>query len=185
MDKGNSLKDPKDLIQRAKNGNREAFGELYELYYVPIFRYIYLRLQHKSETEDLVQIVFLKVYQKVGKYEEQGKDPLAYFFTVARNTLIDYFRKKKELNLDETKLEDEKGLDLEESVEKEVNLQAIKKALKYLTKDQQEVIILKFINDWSNKKIGEFLKKSEDAVRQIQSRALKALKEHLKDSKII
>ena len=90
-------KDPKQLMQLAKNGDTEAFGQLYELYFKPVYRYIYLRTKSKEEAEDLSQVVFIKIFKSIGGFQEQNKQPLAYFFTIARNTVIDHWRKKKDI----------------------------------------------------------------------------------------
>lgn len=177
--------DPKNLMQLAKEGNKEAFGQLYQAYYVPVFRYIYLRLGNKEDTKDLVQNVFLKVYQSIESYQEQGQNPLAYFFTVARNTVIDHLRKKKPVSLDDEQnqahqIQSPKD-DPEELFQKDEITKLIRKATSKLNEAQQEVIILKFINEFSNSEISKLIGKSEEAIRQIQHRALLNLKEHLKE----
>ncbi|KKU85720.1 MAG: hypothetical protein UY14_C0015G0015 [Parcubacteria group bacterium GW2011_GWA1_47_9] len=62
--------DLKQLMQLAKNGDTEAFGRLYELYFTPVYRYIYLRTKNKEEAEDLSQAVFVKVFKSIGAFRE-------------------------------------------------------------------------------------------------------------------
>lgn len=172
--------DPKKLIEKAKRGNREAFGKLYELYYSPVYRYIYFRIQKKEDTQDLTQIVFLKVYESIENYEERGKEPLAYFFTVARNTVIDYQRKKPTLKLlDTLNLEDEEKYSPEYFAQVNEETKIVDKAIQTLKGEQREVILLKFIAGLSNAEIAKQLGKTEDAIRQIQHRALKVLRKKL------
>ncbi len=178
-----SLQDPKELILAAKNGSTAAFGQLYELYFTPVYRFILFRVRNQQEAEDLAQTVFLRVYQSVGNFEERGYSPLTYFFTIARNAVIDHWRKKKAF------LDDAEGTlfatipDNKESAhdaaDREHRMEQIRKALPALTEEQQEVITLKFLNGLSNKEISAILNKNEDAVRQLQSRAVKALREIL------
>lgn len=174
--------DPKKLIEKAKDGDKEAFGQLYKEYYLPVFRYIYLRVNDKKETEDLTQTVFLKVYKAIGRFQNVDADPLAYFFTVARNTVIDYYRGKKDLSLEENEqayeIADSKNDPEEEFFKSEIHDKIIS-AIKSLPEDQKEVLILKFINDIPNIEIARLMNKNEPAIRQIQHRALKALKEKL------
>ena len=187
MENDNSKRNPKILIQKAKNGDNEAFGRLYELYFVPIFRYIYFRVKSKAEAEDLTQEVFLKAYSAIKNFEDKNKSPVSYFFTIARNTVIDYWRKKKELvvNKDETfeKISDKNSDPLKLTEQKEMG-DFVKQAIEDLTQDQQEVIILKFINGRTNREIANLLNKSEEVVRQLQCRALKVLRQKFKDLKI-
>lgn len=173
--------DPKDLIEKAKSGDKEAFGKLYELYYLPVFRYVHFRIRKKEDTQDLVQIIFVKVYESIGKYKEQGKEPLSYFFTVARNTVIDYLRKRQDLKLfEDAQIEAGDKSNPELFAEGGELKTIVDKAIQTLNNDQKEVVILKFIVGLPNSEIAKQMRKTEDAVRQIQHRALKLLKEKLK-----
>ncbi len=179
---------PKVLMQLAKSGNTEAFSRLYELYFVPVFRYIYFRVRDKEETNDLTQTVFFKVFFAISNFQEQNKSPLAYFLTIARNTVIDYWRTKKEIRIDNPEdffgnIPDKANSPLEIIEKKEIG-QAIHRAIRELTDIQQEVIVFKFINDLSNKEIALLTGKTEEAIRQLQCRALKALREILKNEKL-
>jgi len=97
MDENSSKNNPEKLMERAKNGDAEAFSRLYEIYFAPVFHYIYLRVKDKETAEDLMQDIFLKIFRSIRNYQKEGISPLAYFFTVARNRVIDYWRKKKEI----------------------------------------------------------------------------------------
>lgn len=169
--------DPRELMRKAKEGDAEAFGKLYEQFFVPVFRYIYLRVKDREAAEDLTQEVFIKVFQSVGRFDERGKAPLAFFFTTARNLVIDSWRKKKTATTDLEKLElqDLRPRPDEVLQNKEATAEVMK-TLKDLPDEQQEVLVLKFINELSNKEIAVIIQKSEQAVRQIQCRGLKALR---------
>lgn len=179
-----SKDDPLLLTQLAKVGDKQAFERLYEMYFAPVFRYIYFRVKNKEEAEDMSQTVFLKAFQALPRFEpQQDKSPLAYFFTVARNTVTDYWRKKNAVAARETSADalvfeppDETAKDVTGQIE---NAHIIRQALRSLTEEQQEVIILRFINDLSCKEVARLLGKSSAAVRQLQSRALAALRKKL------
>lgn len=175
--------DPQEIIRQAKKGDRKAFERLYKMYYVPIFRYIYLRIRNKQETEDIVQEVFMKIYGSIESYQDQGKDSLAYFFTIARNKVIDSYRKKKNVSLDENlvvfeQLESHYD-NPEELFEQNENARIVNLAIQSLNDTQKEVVIMKYINGLSNNQIAQILGRKEDAIRQIQHRALKVLKQRL------
>lgn len=149
----------------------------YEKYIAPIFRFIYFRVKNRQEAEDLTQVVFLKAWKNVKKYRKQNNPFSSWLYTIARNTIIDYWKKKKEVDLDDKVfnfLPDNSNL-LQE-IENENDFQQIIESIDMLTAEQQEIIILKFIEDLSNEEISEILCKSEEAVRQLQVRALKSLK---------
>lgn len=190
MKYADNRKETVKLIKLAKNGDKEAFSSLYKIYFVPIYRFIYLRVQNKSLAEDFTQTVFIKVYEAISDFRIENKTPLNYFFTVARNTIIDYWRKKKDLTLENPNIIAKEGqVDMAENIhniiQREEQSKILQNIIQYLTKDQQEIIILKFIDDLSTKEIAEIVGKTEEAVRQLQSRALKSIRSKLKDSKIL
>lgn len=173
---------PQDLLLKAKQGDTEAFGRLYELYFTPVFRYIYLRVREQETAEDIAQQVFLKVFKVIGDYQEKGR-PLALFFTVARNKIIDHWRKKREARLDEADSLDAFPAEDENLAEKIDGASAgkfLEKTLAVLGEEQREVIILKYVSELSNKEIAALTGKKEEAIRQMQCRALKKVREEMK-----
>lgn len=176
--------DPVALMRQAKGGDREAFGELYKMYFTPVYRFIYFKVGTKEVAEDITQTVFLRIYEARDRFEERTRSSLlAYFFAIARNAVIDHWRKKKDALLEETFLDpslvkDNAASPLEET-EQRLTAQRMQGVLCKLTSDQQEVIALKFMQEFSNQEIAVFLGKSKEAVRQLQCRALKALRTSL------
>lgn len=186
MEKIENLDDPGLLMGRAKRGDAAAFGELYDMYFTPVFRYIFARVREKETASDLAQTVFLKVFQARERYMEYGK-PLAYFFTVARNAVIDHWKKKKEVSLEteEVFVAVATDDDPHEAAERSHTAQVIMRGIGLLTQDQQEIITMKFMSDLSNKEIAAATGRTEEAVRQLQCRALAALRRHFKDLHIL
>lgn len=176
---------PKELMRLAKEGDESALSALYELYFTPVYRYLRLRVPGREDCEDLAQTVFLKAYQAMPNFEERDRSPLAYFFTIARNAAIDYWRKQKnhsmrvgeavfEIIADDRERTD-RGAD-----EAERRREAAR-ALAKLAKEPREILTLRFINELSNKEIASITGKSQDAIRQIQSRALRALRKEMSE----
>lgn len=167
-----------NLIIRAKNGDKNAFEEVYSAYYTPIFRYLLSRIRNKDEAIDIAQDVFLKVLNFLPNYKENHTSPKAFFFRVAKNTLIDHVRKKKEIVSDEIVIE---SLSEQPFKDKEIeNIQTkeiIEQIRKHLNEEQQQIITLIYTNDLSYKEISEILNKKEDNIRQIHSRAIKKLRD--------
>src|SRR3989338_277965 len=130
---------PIELMERAQNGDTLAFGELYNAYFTKVFRYIYVRVKNKVEAEDLTHNVFLKVFESASKFKNVGISPLAYFFTVARNTVINAWRKKKEYLFAEPEVAFENIVSTEnlvENIEKKETAEEIRQVLENLTDDQ-------------------------------------------------
>ncbi len=169
----------KELIVRAKNGEKEAFEEVYALYYTPLFRYILIRVKNKTEAEDMTQTVFLKIWNAIATWNTNHTSPLSFFFTVARNTLIDFFRKNthREIVSDEIVTNATNQYHTSHDMGKERDDQELlHEAILCLSEEQQEIITLFYMNDLSYKEIAIITRKREDAIRQMHSRALKRLR---------
>jgi len=174
-----------EIVLSAKNGDDAAFALLYESFFTPVFRYVCSKLNDKSEAEDLTQNVFLRAYEAINRYQDQGKSPLAYFFTIARNLIINHSQKKRAVVLkNEESLEmfnlipDERKNPHEMLEQKEQNIQ-IQELLKNLKPEYRKIVELKFLSGQSNTEIAKITGKSEANVRQIQVRALRKLQSHL------
>ncbi len=170
------------LLKRAKKGESAAFGQIYDKYAPSIYRFIFLKLGgKKGETEDLTHEVFLSVWKNIESFDIRGVPFSSYLYKVARNAVIDYWRTKKQTFDIENVSEDffSEDPDLEGKIDLSSNVELVKKCIAFLDPSYQDVLLLKFVEDLSNKEIGEMLKKTEGAVRVIQHRALKQLKNEI------
>lgn len=166
-----------DSVIKAKEGDNDAFNFIYSQLFAPLFRYIYFRVNNKQEAEDLIQAVFIKIWLALPDFEPKEKNQFfSWCFAIARNSVIDFWKKKKEILLEDAGIEPVAEENFLNSIDDKKAGEAVKKAILFLSDEQQEIIIMKFINDLSNKEIAEMLGKSEVAVRQAQSRALKELR---------
>jgi len=185
----------KQLVQQAKDGDSSAFSKLYEHYLTPIFRFVFFRVRTHEDAEDLTQHVFLKAWSALPEFgtstrfaarRENSGSFSAWLYRIARNTTIDYWRKKKPLTLDPSsptfQNRQDNTLDPLAFADQKEETEHIRDALHILNEDQQTILTLKFIEDLSNKEIAQITGKTEGAIRQIQSRALRALRQHLKET---
>ena len=184
----NNPEEFEELVQQAKSGNENAFSHLYEYYLTPIFRFVYFRVRSQEDAEDLTQHVFLKAWSALPEFQEEGRSFSAWLYRIARNSTIDYWRKRKDIPLDPTS----KTLHNKESktenparlAEKGDTARMIREALHILNEDQQTIIELKFIEELSNKEVADVTGKSEGAIRQVQCRALKILRSHFQENNL-
>jgi RNA polymerase sigma-70 factor (ECF subfamily) len=166
------------IVKMAKRGKREGMEKIYEIFAEPIFRYIFLRVGSREEAEDLTSKVFLKVFRRIKTYRESEVPFSAWIFRIAHNELVDYFRMKKPLfqSLDEVYDEPVSSYYEPEVKLLEEELQRrIVQALMQLTPEQREVVVLRYLEGFSIKEIGEVVGKGESAVRSMLSRALRRL----------
>jgi len=168
-----------ELVVEAQNGGKNAVGELYDFFLEPIYRFLFFRVSTTAEAEDLTEEVFLKMIKNISKYKKREKMPFsAWLFRIAKNALIDFYRKKVEIDEIPENLADQKSA-ADEKTETKINHARLLTAMKKLPKSQSEAIILRFFSDRKNAEIAAILGKSETAVRILQSRGLKKLKEIL------
>src|ERR1700692_3548847 len=84
------------LVLRAKAGDAEAFGQLFDHYHQPVYRFIAFRVTRPSDAEDLTQTVFVKALEALPRYEARGIPFGGWLFRLARNTVIDHVRTRHE-----------------------------------------------------------------------------------------
>ena len=164
------------MVQKAKLGDEKAFGELYELYFDRIFRFIYFRVNHKEIAEDLAEDAFIKAWTRI--HHVKGASFGGWLYQIAKNTVIDHYRQKKTLvDLQEI----ENIIEYEQNIVEQTNMQIEQKRfmalLRQLTPEQQIVIKLKFLEDLENSEIAELIAKTEGSIRVIQHRAIQKLQE--------
>lgn len=169
------------LIQNAQDGNKGAFGQLYDYYIPKIYRYILLKVRHKYEAEDICHDVFLSAWQNLATYVSKGHPFSSWLYQIARNKVIDHYRTQKNHssidNIDEQFVKVVSTI--ERSVDNALHFQKVKTAMAKLSADQQDVLIMRFVEDLSHREIGSAIGKSEGAVRLIQHRALHTLREFM------
>lgn len=164
------------LLREAKLGDKEAFGRLYQIYVDRIFRFVFFRVGQNQETaEDLVSDIFLKSWEKLDMFD--GKNFQAWVYMIARNRIVDFYRSQKPQTVLDEQIEGKETV--EEKVFQTLEIERVQKALKHLTDEQQEIIVMKFVQDLANSEIAEILGKKEEAIRAMQYRAIKRLKEVL------
>ncbi len=174
------------IIVRAKEGEKEAFGVLYSRFFTPLYRYVLYRVGSRGDAEELTQEVFLKAYAAFGRYDaDRATTPLPYFFTIARNAIIDWRRKQRTLVLEPDLMHtfsDDQPLPDGVAIRAE-DANALYRALDKLSEDMREALLLRFMGGLSGREVADQMGKSEDAIRQLQSRAMRILKEKLGEIK--
>lgn len=174
----------RELVERAKNRDVEAFGSLYDFYVSGIYRYTYYRVGSKEDAEDLTEEVFLKALEAIGRFTWREVPFSAWLYRIARNTVVDHFRRKTR----RVQVVLEEGVMAPETTEPvalvaaKLSQEEVQRAISRLTDDQQQVVILKFFVGLSNSEVANFIGKTEGAVKALQHRALESLSKILRGS---
>jgi RNA polymerase sigma-70 factor (ECF subfamily) len=152
---------------------------LYEHFRQDVFRFLYYRTGDAEVAADLTGDVFERVIKGLPRYRPE-RPFAAWLFQIARHSLIDYWRQQQvhqEVPLEETMSSD--GLSPEQAVEQTLTVERLALALRHLTADQRDVVILRFVVGLSIATVAVTLDKSNGAVQMLQQRALESLRNRL------
>jgi RNA polymerase sigma-70 factor, ECF subfamily len=170
------------LVQRVQQGDTQAFGAIYDRYVETVFRFIYFRVGNRPLAEDLTSDTFLRALKRINSFSWQGRDLAAWLVTIARNGVADHFksgRYRLELLTGDVLDADREDRGPEGSPETAVvdhltNV-ALLTAVKQLNPEQQECIVLRYLQGYSVAEAADAMGKSTGAVKAISYRAVRAL----------
>jgi RNA polymerase sigma-70 factor (ECF subfamily) len=169
-----------DVIDRARGGDRVAFAELYDAHCDAVYRYVLYRVREPSDAEDLTSEVFTRAFANIHRYRWQGKSFLAWLYTIARNAVTDRRRRERPtVDLDDAYGVAEEGPTAHDRAVRGEQVDALRGAVKHLTTEQQEVLVLRFVENMSSRQVAKVLGKNEGAIRALQFRALGRLRKIL------
>ncbi len=172
--------DEADVARRAAGGDRRAFAELYDRHVDAIYRYAFYRLRTDAEAEDVTSEVFHRALVAMPRYEPR-RPFLAFLYGIARHVAADRLRRsaRPSAPFEDAIAHPSDAPGPEEHAERLDNAWRLRQAIVKLTPLQQEVVILRYLDDRSTKEVAEFTGKPESTIRGIQMRALAALRDIL------
>jgi RNA polymerase sigma-70 factor (ECF subfamily) len=187
-DRGDPAAEVWALVERAQAGEAEAFGLIYDRYVDTVFRFVYFRVGNRQLAEDLTSDTFLRALKRIGSFTWQGRDLGAWLVTIARNLVADHFksgRYRLEVTTGDVLDADREDRGPEGSPESAVvdhitNV-ALLTAVKQLNPEQQECIVLRFLQGFSVAETAQTMGKNEGAIKALQYRAVRALNRLLPD----
>ena len=166
------------LVENAKK-RPDEYEELYKKYSTDVFNFIWYRVGHDKElAEDLMQEVFVRAFAKLKKFQNRGYSYRTYLLTIAKNVLVNYFKKKKPiLGLDEY---EDIPIEITQDQESNKKIEAgnLWRAVQDLSHTERDVILMHYKNEMPTKDIGRVIGKSTNAIKIILSRSRKKLKEN-------
>ncbi|HEY7222710.1 MAG TPA: sigma-70 family RNA polymerase sigma factor [Micromonosporaceae bacterium] len=171
-----------ELVERAQDGDTDAFGQIYHRYLDTVHRFIYFRVGNRQLAEDLTAETFLRALKRIGSVTWQGRDLGAWLVTIARNLVADYFKSGR--HRFELPTSDVLDADAEErgpegspeaAVVDHITNVALLTAVRQLNREQRECIILRFLQGFSVAETAQAMGKNEGAIKALQYRAVRAL----------
>ena len=185
------------LAHYRRTGEKIWFEKIYYFFMPKIYNYFYFRTGDKHLSEDLASEVFLKVYNNLQTKKFNSKSFSVWIYKIAKNQLIDYFRKIKNEQemtfqtdwqdvdnlLDDSLLDDSFLINNSVLLKKEFAFEDIKliEAMKKLTQLQKNVLLLVFVMDFSYETVASIMTKKQSTVRGIVFRAISILKSEIRN----
>ena len=165
------------LVARAQAGDRAALEQLYLVHFDRIYSYLQLSVGNRHDAEDLTNQTFIKMLESLDRFVWRQAPFSAWLFRIAHNLAMDHFRAGRRWQPEENPPEDPDSL--EPSAEDEalhtIGRESMLGMIEGLSPDQQQVLTLKFVFDFSNAEVATILGKTEGAIKSLQHRALASL----------
>jgi RNA polymerase sigma-70 factor, ECF subfamily len=165
------------LIRRAQALDPGALAELYDRHFDGIYRYLYTRVRHQADAEDLAEQVFLKMVDSIQRYRPRGVAFSSWLYRIAHNLLVDRFRRagREALPLTEQVHDGRPHADPAALIQNSDERRRLLEALRRLTPEQQQVITMRFIDGMDVDEIARLMHRRSGAIHSMQHRALASL----------
>jgi RNA polymerase sigma-70 factor (ECF subfamily) len=162
------------LSERLRALESEAWSELFDECRAKLWRYAYARTGDQDAADDITGQVFVEALNSIQRYQYRGKPVLAWLYTIARNHVGKLLRdRRRRLPL--------RGSDpAVDTLDRTLDSLLLADGLRSLTRDQEEVIALRFFGGYSTPDIARALGKSEAAVYSLEVRAIGSLRRYLR-----
>jgi RNA polymerase sigma-70 factor, ECF subfamily len=184
LQQGASPEELRRLVERAQQGEREALEDLYLIHFDRIYSYLHMSVGNRHDAEDLTTQVFLKMLESIRKFRWRSAPFSAWLFRIAHNLAMDHFRATKRWQPEENVPEAEPPAEsaAEEEALESIGRQSMLELIQNLSHEQQQVLTLKFVFNFSNADAATILGKTEGAIKSLQHRALASLQRQMSQS---
>ena len=164
------------LVARAKE-DPSAFGDLYELHFQRMYRFVYSRVQDRAVAEDVTSEVFMKALRSIGRYQDTGRPFSAWLYQIAVNAVADRYRSQRPTDDIDEQYHLSDGTSLEETAARRDEIRRIWRLIEDLPEQQRTALILKFQEDMKIEDIAVAMGKSPGAVKLLVHRGVTRLRQ--------
>lgn len=172
------------LVELARNGDKDAFGLLYDHYQPSVYRFLYYRTRSATLAEDLTADTFFRALRSMNNFRWQGRDFGAWLMTIARNLTTDHFkagRTRLEMTTEDMGRHDDVTEGPESTVLASLTNEVLLEALTKLPTEQRECLIMRFLQGLSIAETAASLGRSDGAIKQLQLRGVRNLAKLMPD----
>lgn len=151
--------------------------KIYKDFYPKVFQYLVNRMGSVHDAEDMAQTVFLKIFTKLDTFDAEKSALSTWIFNITRNTLIDHQRSmtlRIHEEIPETMADD--SPDMLDGLIMEQEQERLADALERLTREERDLIILHYYNEYTLLKVAELMRKPYGQIKRLHMKALQKLK---------
>jgi RNA polymerase sigma-70 factor (ECF subfamily) len=180
-DEATTAADLRRLVQHAQQGDRHALEELYLMHFDRIYSYLQMSVGNRHDAEDLTNQTFVKMLESIDRFEWRKVPISAWLFRIAHNLAMDHFRSRRRWQPEEEPPEPsgEEARSAEDEALQSIGRESMLAMIDGLSREQQQVLMLKFVFNFSNAEAATILGKTEGAIKSLQHRALGSLQRQL------
>lgn len=166
------------IIQACQAGHMEVFVTLYDTYVEKIYKFLYFRTFQKELTEDITSQVFLQAMTKINSFDVNKGKFQSWLYQIARNLLIDEYRKRKPTDDIQTYYDIAGSINIENEIDQTLRNEALQKLLKTLPEDAQELVTMRLWDELPYAEIALVTGKTEGSLKMQFSRIINKLQEY-------
>lgn len=167
------------IIQKYINGNTEEFGQIYNYYADPIYRFIYYKTHHREIAEDLTSQTFFKALDKISSYHPNKSSFRTWLYQIARNTVIDHYRTQHPTENIEDIFDLSETPDFATQTDNKAQVKELIQYLDQLKPLEREVVLLRIWEDLSYAEISQIIGKTESSLKMLFSRTIHKINQEL------
>ncbi len=176
------MRTEKQLLAGAKAYDHEVLTEIYDRYNAELYRYAMRKLGNPDLAEECISETFSRFLQALQRNKGPKTHLRAYLYRIAHNWIANYYERRPPHETDIDDVHIGKDPEMLDGLDKKSKQDQIRAALNELTPDQQQVILLKYYEGWSNREVAAVIEKPVGSVKSLQHRALGALRRLLTPS---
>lgn len=167
------------LIARAQESDRSAWDEIFQRHYQRVYIFVFCRIGEAAAAEDVTADVFVEAWRGIRRFSYRGVPLISWLYKIAHNLIADFFRKSRRSRQESLERSEMQFASPRDEAETVAQWQSLSAAFKKLTLDQQQVLVSRFMEGLTLAETASLLGKKENAIKQLEFRALKSIRKIL------